>query len=694
MAKNLVIVESPAKAKTIKKYLGRDYEVVASMGHVRDLPKSTLGVDIENDFQPKYINIRKQSETIKKLKAAAKDKQKIFLATDPDREGEAISWHLAHLLNVDLDKKNRVTFNEITKTGVKSGMKAPRKVDLKLVDSQQARRILDRIVGYKLSPFLWKKVRSGLSAGRVQSVTVRMISDREDEINSFVPEEYWSIEAKLSPLNEKKEFIAKYYGSNGKKSELKTKEDADKVLADIDGAKFIVSSIKKGERKKTPAPPFTTSTMQQEASRKLGFQARRTMKAAQELYEGIDVEGIGAVGLITYMRTDSLRISDEARGMANEYILKTFGESYVPKTPKIYKSKNNAQDAHEAIRPSMPEITPASIKKSLTSDQFKLYKLVWERFIASQMENAVLDTVAATIEANNSTFKASGYTVRFDGFTALYEESRDDEIKEEGALPNLAEKDELKLNDIAGNQHFTQPPARYTEASLIKVLEENGIGRPSTYAPTITTILGRNYVEREGKQLKPTELGTVTTKLMKEYFEKIVDVDFTANMEKQLDEIEDGNTKWNSVIRDFYSDFDVTLKKAEVDTEGLHFKVADEVSDEICEFCGRNMVIKTGRFGKFLACPGYPECKNTKKIVTATKGICPKCGGKILEKKSQKGKKFFGCEHNPTCSFLSWDEPTGENCPKCGKSLLKKAGRSPKIYCSNEECDFEKGMKD
>lgn len=658
------------------------------------MPKSTLGVDIENDFQPKYINIRKQSETIKKLKAAAKDKQKIFLATDPDREGEAISWHLAHLLNVDLDKKNRVTFNEITKTGVKSGMKAPRKVDLKLVDSQQARRILDRIVGYKLSPFLWKKVRSGLSAGRVQSVTVRMISDREDEINSFVPEEYWSIEAKLSPLNEKKEFIAKYYGSNGKKSELKTKEDADKVLADIDGAKFIVSSIKKGERKKTPAPPFTTSTMQQEASRKLGFQARRTMKAAQELYEGIDVEGIGAVGLITYMRTDSLRISDEARGMANEYILKTFGESYVPKTPKIYKSKNNAQDAHEAIRPSMPEITPASIKKSLTSDQFKLYKLVWERFIASQMENAVLDTVAATIEANNSAFKASGYTVRFDGFTALYEESRDDEIKEEGALPNLAEKDELKLNDIAGNQHFTQPPARYTEASLIKVLEENGIGRPSTYAPTITTILGRNYVEREGKQLKPTELGTVTTKLMKEYFEKIVDVDFTANMEKQLDEIEDGNTKWNSVIRDFYSDFDVTLKKAEVDTEGLHFKVADEVSDEICEFCGRNMVIKTGRFGKFLACPGYPECKNTKKIVTATKGICPKCGGKILEKKSQKGKKFFGCEHNPTCSFLSWDEPTGENCPKCGKSLLKKAGRSPKIYCSNEECDFEKGMKD
>lgn len=690
MAKNLVIVESPAKAKTIKKYLGRDYEVVASMGHVRDLPKSKLGVDLENNFEPKYINIRKQSDVIKKLKASAKGKSKIYLATDPDREGEAISWHLAHLLNVDLEQKNRITFNEITKTGVKSGMKAPRTVDIDLVNSQQARRILDRIVGYKLSPFLWKKVRSGLSAGRVQSVTVRLIVDRENEIRNFEPQEYWSIEAELLTQNSPRSFIAKYYGKDGKKIDIKTKEETDEVLTAIKGADFIVDTVKKGVRKKSPAPPFTTSTMQQEASRKLGFQARRTMKAAQELYEGIDVEGIGAVGLITYMRTDSLRISDEARDAAYLYIESKYGKPYIPSSPRVYKSKNNSQDAHEAIRPSLPELTPMQAKASLTSDQYKLYKLIWERFIASQMAGALLDTVSAQISANSYTFKASGFTVKFDGFTALYVEGKDEETQEDGVLPELTEKEKLDLKKINGNQHFTQPPPRFTEASLIKVLEENGIGRPSTYAPTITTILARNYVERDSKQLKPTELGEITTKLMKDQFNNIVDAEFTAHMEGDLDVIEDGKKQWQEVLQNFYADFAKALDKAEVDTEGQDYKVADEETDVICDKCGRNMVIKMGRFGKFLACPGYPECKNTKRIVNETHGICPLCDGKILEKKSKKGKKFFGCEHNPECAFLSWDAPTNELCPVCQKTLLKKAGKSGKIYCSNEQCDFEK----
>ncbi len=692
MAKNLVIVESPAKAKTIKKYLGRGYDVIASMGHVRDLPKSRLGVDVENNFEPKYINIRKQSETIKKLKAAAKGKSKIYLATDPDREGEAISWHLAHLLKVDLEEKNRVTFNEITQTGVKAGMAEPRKVDLDLVNSQQARRILDRIVGYKLSPFLWKKVKSGLSAGRVQSVTVRMIVDRENEIRRFVPEEYWSVEASLLADSASKPFVAQFYGKEGKKVKLHNQEEAAEIVAAVQDAAFVVESVKKGVRKKTPAPPFITSTMQQEASRKLGFQTRRTMKAAQELYEGVDVEGIGAVGLITYMRTDSLRISDEAKAAAKAYIEERYGKAYIPSTPRVYKAKNNAQDAHEAIRPSMPGLTPEQVKGSLTGDQYKLYKLIWERFIASQMASCLLDTVAAQIDAEGYTFKASGFTVKFDGFTVLYVEGKDEEEQKEGVLPELKEKDLLKLKKLLPNQHFTQPPPRYTEASLIKVLEENGIGRPSTYAPTITTILGRNYVEREGRQLKPTELGEITTRLMKEHFDKIVDAEFTANMEKELDIIEDGQVPWEDVLHGFYDDFAKTLEKAEVDTEGVTYKVPDEVTDEVCELCGRNMVIKNGRFGRFLACPGYPECKNTKKIVTATPGVCPLCGGKILEKKSKKGKKFYGCEHNPECSFLSWDEPMEEKCPQCGKSLLKKTGRSAKIYCSNESCSYERGI--
>ena len=694
MAKKLVIVESPAKAKTIKKYLGRTYDVVASMGHVRDLPKSKLGVDVEHDFEPKYINIRKQSETIKKLKSAAKDKDKIFLATDPDREGEAISWHLAHLLGVDLKEKNRVTFNEITKSGVKSGMAAPRRVDESLVNSQQARRILDRLVGYKLSPFLWKKVKSGLSAGRVQSVTVRMIVDRENEIRSFIPQEYWTIEASLLTDTAAKPFIAKFYGQNGKKMELHTKEETDAVLANLKNADYVVESVKKSVRQKSPAPPFTTSTMQQEASRRLGFQARRTMKAAQELYEGVDVEGLGAVGLITYMRTDSLRISDEAKQAAAAYIEKTYGREFVPQTPRVYKSRNNAQDAHEAIRPSLPEITPAMVKSSITSDQYKLYKLIWERFIASQMASALLDTVAAQIGAAGYTFKASGFTVKFAGFTVLYEESRDDDKEENSVLPELAERDHLIEDGVKGSQHFTQPPPRYTEASLIKELEENGIGRPSTYAATITTILGRNYVEREGKQLKPTELGEVTTKLMKEHFSQIVDADFTANMEKDLDEIADGDKQWTQVLHSFYDGFEKDLEKAEVETEGISYRIPDEETDVVCEQCGRKMVVKHGRFGKFLACPGYPECKNTKRIVNEMPGECPLCGGKILEKKSKKGKKFFGCEHNPSCSFLSWDAPIEERCPVCGKTLLKKTGRSGKIYCSNESCNYERGLKE
>ena len=692
--KYLVIVESPAKAKTIKKYLGRDYDVIASMGHVRDLPKSKLGVDLENNFEPRYINIRKQSETIKKLKAAAKGKTKIYLATDPDREGEAISWHLAHLLKVDLDQKNRVTFNEITKTGVKGGMKEPRLVDIDLVNSQQARRILDRIVGYQLSPFLWKKVKSGLSAGRVQSVTVRLIADREEEINLFIPQEYWSIEANLLTKSSDKSFLSKYYGKAGKKVEIKTKEETDAVLAGIKDADFVVENVKKSVRKKSAAPPFTTSTMQQEASLKLGFQSRRTMKAAQELYEGIDVADFGTMGLITYMRTDSLRISDEARAAAYEYINEKYGEAYIPATPKEYKSKNNSQDAHEAIRPSLPSITPAMAKESLSSDQYKLYKLIWERFVASQMAGALLDTVSATIDANGYTFKSSGFTVKFDGFTVLYVDTQEVEQKDNGMLPEFGAKDVLKLKDIAGNQHFTQAPPRFTEASLIKVLEENGIGRPSTYAPTITTILSRNYVERDAKQLKPTELGEVTTKLMKEHFNHIVDADFTANMEKDLDVIAEGKIEWTSVLTNFYGDFAETFAKAEIDTEGKFYKVADEETDIICDACGKNMVIKTGRFGKFLACPGYPECKNTKKIVKETPGSCPLCEGKILEKKSKKGKKFFGCEHNPECSFLSWDTPTDEKCPKCTKSLLQKTGKVGKIYCSNETCDYERGLKD
>ena len=687
---NLVIVESPAKAKTIQNYLGKGYEVVASMGHVRDLPKSQIGVDIENHFTPKYINIRGKEELIRTLKAEAKSAKEIFLATDPDREGEAISWHLANLLGLDPHNANRVTFNEITKSGVKNGMEHPRSINLDLVNAQQTRRILDRIMGYKLSPFLWKKVKSGLSAGRVQSVVVRLIVDRENEIRAFVVEEYWTIDAKLLSHGAKKPFSARLFSKDGEKVEIKTEAEAQAILAELAGAQYQVTHIKKGVREKAPAPPFITSTLQQEASRKLGFQARRTMRAAQELYEGVEVEGAGAVGLITYMRTDSLRIADEAADGARQFIAGRYGEGYVYKGKRVYKTRGNTQDGHEAIRPTMPDLPPEKVKDSLTPDQYKLYKLIWERFMASFMANAVYDTVAAEITAGSYLFKASGYTVRFDGFTVLYEEGKDEKEEDVGALPPLEQDAILTAHAVEPNQHFTQPPPRYTEASLIKELENSGIGRPSTYAPTITTVLARSYVERDGRSLKPTALGEVTNKLMVEQFPKIVDVDFTAKMEDDLDKIEDGSENWVGTLDEFYDDFAKTLEQAEKNMEGTRLQVPEEETDVVCELCGRNMVVKTGRFGKFLACPGFPECRNTKRIVQETGGLCPLCGGRVLAKKSKKGKGYYGCEHNPGCSFMTWDKPLPDRCPQCGSTLFKKPGRGGVVHCLKPDCGYEK----
>lgn len=690
---NLVIVESPAKAKTIKKYLGKDFEVVASMGHIRDLPKSKFGVDVENNFEPHYINMRDKSDVIKELKKQAKKSDTIYLATDPDREGEAISWHLAQLLNLNMNDNNRVTFNEITKTGVQNGMNNPRQIDIDLVNAQHTRRILDRIVGYQLSPFLWKKVKRGLSAGRVQSVTVRLIVDREREIRSFVPVEYWSVDAKFTTKGKvRKTFPSKLVTIDGEKVELHTEEETNKILARLEGKNFEVTNVKKKVTKKAPAPPFITSTLQQEASKRLSFQSKRTMKTAQELYEGIEIKGMGAVGLITYMRTDSLRISDEARNSAKTYIEAKFGEKYIPDKPRVFKSKSNAQDAHEAIRPSMPELEPDSIKDNLTADQYKLYKLIWSRFIASQMANALLDTVSIDITADNCVFRSSGYSVKFDGFTVLYEETKDEEEEDNKILPEINNGDIVNVKELKGNQHFTQPPARYTEASLIKTLEENGIGRPSTYAPIITTIISRYYVERDGKQLKPTQLGEVVTDLMKEHFKKIVDAKFTANMETTLDEVEKGKTNWVETLDKFYKDFEKTLKKAETDMEGKRVKVPDETTDLICEKCGKPMVIKIGRFGRFIACSGFPDCKNTKKIVQETKGICPICGQKIVLKKSKKGRSFYGCDNYPECNFMTWYPPTEEKCPKCNSTLFKKGGKSAKLMCLKPDCGYEKGL--
>lgn len=684
---DLLIVESPAKAHTIKKYLGRGYNVIASMGHVRDLPKSRMGVDIEHNFEPKYIPIRGKADLIKSLKKEAKASRKIYLATDPDREGEAISWHLAKLLGLDESSAQRVTFNEITKSAVKEGIQHPRTIDLNLVDAYQARRILDRIVGYKLSPFLWKKIRPGLSAGRVQSVAVRLIVDREEEIRAFQPVEYWTIEAaELCKAGAKKPFAARFHGDANGKIDIANKEQADQILAEIGDNPFVVAAVRKSERRRSPAAPFTTSTMQQEASKRLNFQARRTMRAAQELYEGVEVEKMGAVGLITYMRTDSIRIAAEAQQAAAQYIRDTFGAEYLPEKPRVYKSRAGAQDAHEAIRPTMPEMSPDRVKASLSSDQYRLYKLIWERFTASQMANEILDTVSADISAGNYIFKASGSTVRFKGFSAVYES--EEEKSDLKPLPPLEKGDALTVDGLAAEQHFTQPPARYSEATLIKALEENGIGRPSTYATTITTILQRLYVERDGRQLVPTPLGEVTTKLMREHFSNIVDVDFTAHMEHDLDRIEEGQCNWVDVLSAFYNGFSQTLDQAEKDLGDVHMKVPDEVTDIKCELCGRNMVIKTGRYGKFLACPGYPECKNTKPIVQETGAFCPLCGGRVLMKKSRSGKKYYGCEHNPTCPFMTWDVPLTEKCPRCGGSLFKRQ-RGGMKYCPNQACRWQ-----
>ncbi len=688
----LVIVESPAKAKTIQKYLGKDYAVLASNGHIRDLPKSKFGVDLDNGFAPQYIEIKGKETLVKNLKKEAKKSEMVYLATDPDREGEAISWHLADALGLDQTQPNRVTFNEITKTGVADGMRAPRTIDKDLVNAQQARRILDRIVGYKLSPFLWRKVRKGLSAGRVQSVAVRLIVDREKEITGFQTEEYWSIDAALAKKGEKKTFAAKLHSHKGKKLAIGNEAESARIMAAIKGQPFTVEEVKKSVRKKSPAPPFITSTLQQEASKKLGFQARRTMKAAQELYEGVEVAGLGAVGLITYMRTDSLRISAEALGETVRFIEQTYGKAYLPASPRVFKSKKSAQDAHECIRPSMPSLTPERVKPSLTGDQYKLYKLVWERFIACQMAGALLDAVSVKIAVGEYGFTASGFTVKFDGYTRLYEITLEESEEEERpeALPELTAGEELDVKKLEPNQHFTQPPARYTEASLIKALEENGIGRPSTYAPTITTILNRGYVERDKKSLVPTALGDVTTKLMEEQFQFIVDADFTANMEQRLDEVEEGKADWVSILGAFYGDFADTLSRAEKNMEGTRVKVPDEETDVVCELCGRKMVIKMGRFGKFLACPGFPECRNTKKIVQETGGLCPVCGKRMLAKKSKNGKGYYGCEGFPDCKFMTWDKPLSEKCPKCGATLFRKMGRGGKILCHKEGCGFEK----
>ncbi len=693
MADNLIIVESPAKANTIGRFLGKDFKVFASVGHVRDLPKSEMGVDIENNFEPKYITIRGKGEIISKLKKEAKNAKKIYLATDPDREGEAISWHLAHLLKIDKDEKCRITFNEITKNAVLNSLKSPRQIDMDLVDAQQARRILDRIVGYKISPLLWKKVKKGLSAGRVQSVATRIICDREEEIENFVPEEYWSITAKLSQQNKRSTFEAKFFGDLERKIELKNEEQVQDILSNIEGKKFKVVKVKKGEKKRNPAPPFITSTLQQEASRKLGFPTKKTMMIAQQLYEGIDIKGKGPVGLVTYIRTDSTRISSEARDEARNLILERYGEEYAPKEIKEYKNKSTSQDAHEAIRPTYVSLDPDSIKSSLTGDQYKLYKLIWERFVASQMSPAVYDTISADIVAGNYLFKANGSKIKFQGFMTVYIEGRDDEQEEElASIPELAEGEELNLKNIEPRQHFTQPPQRYTEATLVKALEEKGIGRPSTYAPIITTIIARGYVVKDKKYLVPTELGKIVTDIMKTYFNDIVDVEFTAQLESKLDEVEEGNVKWINLLREFYNEFKQDIQEAE--TKIGQVEIPEEVTDIKCEKCGRNMVIKQGRYGKFLACPGFPECRNTRPLQEEAGVNCPKCGAKVMIKKTRKGRKYYGCENNPTCDFMTWDKPLDESCPECGNFLIKKfSGKKSLIKCSNDKCNYEREEK-
>ena len=689
----LVIVESPAKAKTIGKYLGRGYKVTASMGHVRDLPASTLGIDVENGYTPKYITIKGKQKLVKELKAEAKKCDGVLLATDPDREGEAISWHLANILGLDPSAPNRVTFDEITKKGVKEGMAHPRAINIDLFNAQQARRELDRLVGYKLSPFLWKKVRRGLSAGRVQSVAVRLIRDRELEIENFKPDEYWNIDALLNPQGEKGEFTARLAAtSDGKKLTVTNKQQADGILAALDGRDYTITKIEKGKRRRQPSPPFITSTLQQDASRAFGFSATRTMRAAQTLYEGVDIAGHGTVGLITYMRTDSLRIAAEAQAAAKTFIAERWGDNYVCKTARKWKSRSAtaAQDAHEAIRPSMPELTPDEVEQSISGDTAKLYRLIWSRFMASQMADCIQDTVSASITAGDYLFRASGFRVSFDGFTALYEESTDDAKKKETALPPLEEGQTLKLKKLTADQKFTQPPPLYTEATLIHALEENGIGRPSTYAPIITTIVDRGYVEKDQKKLKTTPLGQAVNTVMMEQFPDIVNVKFSADMEKKLDVVEAGQADWVKTIDDFYQGFEKSLEQAEKNMEGKRIKVEDIPTDEICEKCGRPMVIKSGRYGKFVACSGFPECRNAHPLVKDTGGLCPLDGGHMLVRKSAKGRVYYGCSNYPKCNYMTWDEPVPEKCPQCGSTLFKKKGQ---LYCAKEGCGFVKAIE-
>lgn len=693
---NLVIVESPAKAKTIKKYLGPGFEVRASMGHVRDLHANKLSVDVKKDFEPDYTVIKGKEKLIGELSSLAKECDKVYLATDPDREGEAISWHLATLLGLDMNSLNRVKFNEINKTSVQNGIANPSKIDLDLVNAQQARRILDRLVGYRLSPFISQKIRRGLSAGRVQSVALRLIVDREDEIKKFVPEEYWTIDAMVVSPPSKKAFKASFWGDETGKIKLTDKESTEKILKKLDGASFRVAKVKKGVRKKQPSPPFITSTLQQEASKRLGFTAKRTMKVAQELYEGVEIEGLGSLGLITYMRTDSLRISEESRAQGNEFIKANYGEKYLPEKPRYFKTREGAQDGHEAIRPSMVDLTPEKAKASLTSEQYKIYNLIWCRFMASLMANCLQDTTKAEIIASESEdspeyciFNASGYTVRFDGYSVLYDNNSDDEEESKSVLPELTEGKELRLKEIKDEQHFTQPPLRYSEASLIKTLEETGVGRPSTYASILSIILDRDYVVRESKKLlAPTELGTAIVTLLKDKFPKIVNTRFTAGMEADLDKIEEGGYDYIKMLHGFYDEFEDTLKKAKVSMEGVKISLEEDKTDIPCEKCGRNLVVKVGRFGKFFACPGYPECKFTKPFVVETEGQCPVCGNKVISKKSKKGHTFFGCSDYPSCNFMTWDTPTKDKCPDCGKTLFRSRGNV--IKCLDENCGYTK----
>lgn len=686
MAKYLVIVESPAKAKTIRKFLGKDYKIEASMGHVRDLPKSQMGVDIENNFEPKYITIRGKGPVLDKIKKTAKDVSGVFLATDPDREGEAISWHLAFILDIDENSPCRIEFNEITKDAVKNAVKHPRPINKNLVDAQQARRIVDRLVGYEISPLLWKKVKKGLSAGRVQSVAVRLICDREEEIEKFVPEEYWKLSAHLYKQSKKESFEAELNTYKGSKVTVRNREEMDAVLKEVKSNQFTVEQIKKGTKSRNPYPPYYTSSLQQDAYNKLGFTSKRTMVAAQQLYEGIELKGEGSVGLITYMRTDSVRISETALAQAREFIKKEWGDKYLPDKPRYYKGKKGTQDAHEAIRPTSVNRTPDSVKASLTSDQYKLYSLIWKRFVACQMKNAEYNTMSIDIKCGEYGFRASGSTLTFKGFLEVY---NDENEKKENSLPELNEGDLLKVKKLDDKRLFTQPPARYTEASLIKTLEEEGIGRPSTYAPIISTILQRGYVERENKTLKPTYLGKVVNDVMKEYFQEIVDVDFTAEMEKKLDKIEEEGLEWGKVVKDFYDPLKMMIEKAEGEMKKITIK--DKETDEVCEFCGRNMVIKHGRYGKFLACPGFPECKNTKTILEKVGVECPKCKGEVVLKQTKRGRNFYGCSNYPECDFMTWNKPSKEKCPECGNVIWeKKSKKGTELVCLNEECNYSR----